>query len=105
MKNSIEKINQFRDERNWRQFHNAKDLALSVSLEAAELLEIFQWRSSEEAIAAEPEHLKEEIADVLIYTLMLADDLQMDVSEIIDEKLAKNAIKYPIVDTIDDQNS
>lgn len=92
---SMEKINQFRDARNWRQFHNEKDLALSISLEAAELLELFQWKSSEEA-RRNPERLKEELADVLIYSYMMADNLGFDIDEIIAEKLEKNAVKYPI---------
>lgn len=92
----IKEINQFRDERNWRQYHNEKDLAISISLEANELLEIFQWRSSEEAKVESLEHLKEEIADVLIYTLMMADNLDLDVTDIIREKLEKNGVKYPI---------
>ena len=67
MKSTIEKINNFRDERNWRQFHNEKDLAISISLEANELLEIFQWKTSEEAVANDLQHIKEELADVFIY--------------------------------------
>ncbi|MGM0238337.1 MULTISPECIES: MazG-like family protein [Enterococcus] len=93
--NSMEKINQFRDERNWRQFHNEKDLALSLTLEASELLELFQWKTSEEA-KEKPERLKEELADVLIYAYMLADNLNFDIDQIIAEKLVKNAQKYPI---------
>ncbi|MGX7352098.1 nucleotide pyrophosphohydrolase [Enterococcus canis] len=92
--NSMEKINQFRDERNWRPFHNEKDLALSLTLEAAELLELFQWKTADEAIQ-NTERLKEELADVLIYAYMLADNLDFDIDEIIAEKLVKNAIKYP----------
>jgi NTP pyrophosphatase (non-canonical NTP hydrolase) len=92
---SMDRINQFRDERNWRQFHNEKDLALSISIEAAELLEIFQWKTSEEALK-DFEHLKEEIADVLIYSYMLADNLNLDIDEIIQEKLIKNNLKYPV---------
>lgn len=91
----MDRINQFRDERNWRQFHNEKDLALSISIEAAELLEIFQWKTSEEALK-DFEHLKEEIADVLIYSYMLADNLNLDTDEIIQEKLIKNNLKYPV---------
>lgn len=91
---SMEKINQFRDERNWRPFHNEKDLALSLSLEASELLEIYQWKTPEEG-NQDREHLKEEIADVLIYAYMLADNLGFDIDEIIAEKLVKNAVKYP----------
>lgn len=95
VKDSMALINQFRDERNWRPFHNEKDLAISISLEANELLEIFQWRTSEEA-KADQEHLKEEIADVLIYSYMMADNLGFDIDDIIAEKLIKNAIKYPV---------
>lgn len=92
----IESINTFREERDWRQFHNAKDLALSISLEAAELLEIFQWRSATEATATRREDLAEELADVLIYCFMLADDLGFDIEEIIRAKIAKNHEKYPV---------
>lgn len=92
----IKQINQFTEDRNWGQFHNEKDLALSISIEAAELLEDFQWLSSEEAIEKNLENIKEEIADVLIYTLMLTDNLGLDVPTIIEEKIAKNAIKYPL---------
>ena len=63
MKSTIEKINKFRDDRNWRQFHKEKDLAISISLEANELLEIFQWKTSEEAVANDLQHIKEELAD------------------------------------------
>ena len=92
----MEKINQFRDERNWRQYHNEKDLAISIALEASELLEIYQWVQPEEVNEKEREHIKEEIADVLIYTYMLADNLGMDIDTLIAEKLVKNAKKYPI---------
>ena len=95
-KEILEAINQFRDERNWRQFHNEKDLSLSISLEAAELLELFQWKSSEEVIGTKRERLAEELADVLIYSYMLADNLGFDINDIISEKLAKNVEKYPI---------
>ncbi|WP_207941509.1 hypothetical protein DOK78_000270 [Enterococcus sp. DIV2402] len=96
LKPTIDQINQFRDERNWRPFHNAKDLAISISIEAAELLEDFQWVSADEGVEKNLANIKEEIADVLIYTLMLSDNLGLDVEEIIQEKLEKNAIKYPI---------
>lgn len=92
---SMEKINQFRDEREWRQFHNEKDLALSITLEAAELLELFQWKTAEEGRKS-TERLKEELADVLIYSYMLADNLDFDIDTIIEEKLVKNAQKYPV---------
>lgn len=76
-------------------FHNEKDLALSICLEAAELLELFQWKDSAEA-RTQTERLKEELADVLIYSYMMADNLDFDIDEIISEKLKKNAIKYPV---------
>ncbi|WP_436882363.1 nucleotide pyrophosphohydrolase [Staphylococcus gallinarum] len=92
----LKEINQFRDERNWRQFHNEKDLSLSISLEAAELLELFQWKASEEVVNTNLERLAEELADVLIYSYMLADNLDFDINDIIRKKLEKNAVKYPI---------
>lgn len=95
MKDLTEKINDFRDERNWRQFHNPKDLALSLSLEASELLENFQWVSAEEGAEKNRENIKDELADVFIYGLMMADDLDIDMSEAILNKLKKNAEKYP----------
>lgn len=91
-----DKINKFRDDRDWRQFHNEKDLAISISLKAAELMEIFQWRSSEEVIPSQIERVKEELADVLMYSYMLADNLNLDINEIIEEKIIKNNTKYPI---------
>ncbi|MHC3398751.1 nucleotide pyrophosphohydrolase [Bacillus subtilis] len=96
IKDLINTINEFRDARRWRQYHNPKDLAISISIEAAELLEDFQWKSSEEALKANEENIREEIADVLIYSLMLCSDLNMDVKEIIEEKVVKNGRKYPV---------
>ena len=96
MKLTIERINNFRDERNWRQFHKEKDLAISISLEANELLEIFQWKTSEEAVANDLQHIKEELADVFIYGLMLADNLNLDVEKIISDKIKLNEKKYPV---------
>ncbi|MGX7012782.1 nucleotide pyrophosphohydrolase [Vagococcus silagei] len=92
---SMKKINTFREERDWRQFHKEKDLALSITLEASELLELYQWKTSEEG-NQQTERLKEELADVLIYSYMLADNLGFDIDEIIAEKLVKNAMKYPV---------
>lgn len=96
MDDLIKEINEFRDKRDWRQFHNAKDLALSVSLEASELLENFQWKTSEEAITDDLENIQDEIADVMIYSLMLADDLGLSVEDIIRNKIKKNGEKYTI---------
>lgn len=92
----INKIIVFRDERDWRQFHNPKDLAISLTLEASELLENFQWKSSEQAIAANLSDIQDELADVLIYSLMLAHDLDIDVKAAILQKLEKNEQKYPV---------
>ena len=102
MKSTIEKINNFRDERNWRQFHKEKDLAISISLEANELLEIFQWKTSEEAVANDLQDIKEELADVFIYGLMLADNLNLDVEKIISDKIKLNEknIQYRKVSVI-----
>lgn len=91
----MDKVNKFRDDRDWRQFHNEKDLSLSIALEAAELLEIFQWKTAEEGVK-NIEAIKDELADVLIYSLMLASNLNLDVEEIIDAKIAKNNTKYPV---------
>lgn len=90
----IEKILKFRDERNWDQFHNPKDLAISISLEAAELLEIFQWSGKDLKKSDKLEDLKEELADVLIYSILLSEKLNLDISEIIEQKLLKNGEKY-----------
>ncbi|MDO4774320.1 MAG: nucleotide pyrophosphohydrolase [Aerococcaceae bacterium] len=92
-------IDAFVDERQWRPYHTPKNLALSISIEAAELLEIFQWVSSDEAVDTQLEHIKEELADVLIYAHMLASTLDLDIPTIIQDKMIKNAIKYPLPET------
>ncbi|MCP6718551.1 MAG: nucleotide pyrophosphohydrolase [Patescibacteria group bacterium] len=95
----IEKINRFRDERDWMQFHDPKNMAASITIEAAELLEHFQWKSKEEVkqyIKDNKEEVAEEIADVLIYLFELADNLGLDVKEIMDKKIDKNSKKYPV---------
>ncbi|PTG78220.1 nucleotide pyrophosphohydrolase, partial [Staphylococcus chromogenes] len=94
--NIINKINQFRDERNWRKFHNEKDLSLSISIEAAELLELFQWKESNEVVKNSKSRISEELADVFIYSIMLADNMGFDINEIIENKLKVNSEKYPI---------
>lgn len=93
IKKITEELQKFRDERDWAQFHNPKDLALALSIEASELLEIFLWKSAEEADA---DKVKEELADVFAYAFMLADKYGLDVSKIMQEKLAKNKLKYPV---------
>lgn len=92
----MEKALLFRDERNWSQFHNPKDLALSLTLEAAELLELFQWKDSDEAVSVNRERMKEELADVLLYSILFADRLGFDLDDIILSKLEKNGRKYPV---------
>ena len=86
----------FRDERNWKQFHNPKDLAISISLEAAELLEVFQWSGTDVTADGKTEKIKEELADVFLYSLLMADALDLDVAEIITAKLETNKKKYPV---------
>ncbi|ULQ51945.1 nucleotide pyrophosphohydrolase [Flavihumibacter fluvii] len=90
---TIKKIIAFRDERDWAQFHNAKDLAIAISVEAAELNELFLWKSAEEVDSTK---LKEELADILTFCLLLAHQQNLDIQQIIEEKLVINAAKYPI---------
>jgi len=94
-----QRIRAFRDARDWRKFHNPKNLACSITIEAAELLEHFQWKTPEESTAhalIKKEALSEEIADVGIYLIALADNLGINLLEAIDRKLAINEIKYPV---------
>lgn len=89
----------FRDERNWKQFHNPKDLALSLSLEASEVLEIFQWKSGadiERVCRDRKGDLADELADVLYYTLLMAHELDIDLKTALLAKLEQNAEKYPV---------
>ncbi|PFI79183.1 nucleotide pyrophosphohydrolase [Bacillus cereus] len=95
-RNTIKEILKFRDDRDWKQFHNPKDLAISLSLEASELLENFQWKSSEDAIEQNFENIKDELADVLIYSILLADQMNLDIEEVVKNKLEKNQKKYPV---------
>ena len=76
---------------------------MSITLEAAELLELFQWKTSDEVVETNRERLAEEIADVLIYSYMLADNLNFDINDIIRKKLVKNAEKYPIAKSKDNK--
>lgn len=95
----VERIRKFRDERDWMQFHDPKNLAISISIEAAELLEHFQWKDDAAAAKHVSENLdaiSDEIADVAIYLIELADNLGVDLSKAIISKLDKNAKKYPV---------
>lgn len=84
---------EFRNEREWEQFHNPKDLALALSIEAAELNEVFLWKKPEEA---NTEKIKEELADVFAYAILLAEKYDLDINEIVLDKIKKNAEKYPV---------
>ena len=94
-----EKIRKFADERNWNQFHNPKNLSMALSGEAGELLEIFQWLNTEESKnLSDKDHqsAKEEMADIMIYLIRLADKLDINLEEAVQEKLQLNTEKYPV---------
>lgn len=93
---TIDQVLKFRDDRNWRQFHNPKDLAISISLEASELLEIFQWSAEDVRCEDKMDRIREELADVLNYCILMADACGLDLDEIIQAKVRKNAEKYPV---------
>jgi NTP pyrophosphatase (non-canonical NTP hydrolase) len=93
IKNLQQQITQFSEERDWDQFHNGKDLAIGLSIEASELLEAFLWKAPEDVNV---EKVKEELADVFNYALQIATKYDLDVKQIVEEKLAKNAAKYPV---------
>ena len=97
IKELTEKIVAFRDARDWKQFHNPKDMAISISLEAAELLEVFQWSGTDTEADTEEKlaKIKEELADVLIYAFIMGNDLGLDISEIVSSKIDENNRKYP----------
>ncbi len=89
----IQALIKFRNERDWEQFHNPKDLALAINVEAGELLELFLWKNAEEA---NKEKVKEELADVLAFALLLAEKYGLDVKQIVLDKIKSNAQKYPL---------
>ena len=88
-----QRIDKFNKDRDWDQFHNGKDLAIGLSIEASELLEVFLWKAPEDVNV---EKVKEELADVLNYALQIATKYDLDVKQIVEDKLAKNAAKYPV---------
>lgn len=93
------KVLKFRDDRDWKQFHNAKDMALSLVLEAAEVLEHFQWKNQRQAkahVAIHKTDLAYELADVLSWVLVMAHDFDIDLSDAIQSKLKLNDQKYPV---------
>lgn len=91
MEELIQRIRKFRDDRDWKQFHSPENFAKSIVIEAAELLENFQWNGEYDL-----QNLKEELSDVMIYCLLLADDLNIDIIENMHQKIDKNEKKYPV---------
>ena len=89
----ISELRRFNEERDWDQFHNGKDLAIGLSVEASELLEAFLWKAPEDV---NPDKIREELADVLCYAFQMADKYNLDIKEIMLEKIRKNALKYPV---------
>ena len=89
----IQALLKFRNERDWEQFHNSKDLALAISIESAELLELFLWKNAEDA---NTEKVKEELADIFSFAFLLADKYGFDVKEIVLDKIKTNGEKYPV---------
>jgi dCTP diphosphatase len=99
IKKILEQIRRFRDERDWMQFHDPKNMAVSVVIEASELLEHFQWKSKEEVekyVKENKAEIQDEVADVALYLFELADNLGVDLIDAMEKKLEKNKQKYPI---------
>jgi NTP pyrophosphatase (non-canonical NTP hydrolase) len=93
----LDRIRHFRDQRNWEQFHSPKNLAISVSVEAGELLELFQWRPEGSALTeAEIENVKSEIADVYLYLLLLSDAFGIDIEAAAHTKVTRNEQRFPV---------
>lgn len=93
LKKTINNLIEFRNKRDWGQFHNSKDLALAISIEASELLELFLWKDNEEFDKGK---LEEELADIFSYALLLAEKHNLDVPEIVNKKIKENSKKYPV---------
>lgn len=93
IKQITEELIKFRNERDWEQFHNPKDLAMAINIESSELLEEFLWKKAEEA---KIEKVREELADVFAYAFLLADKYDLDVKQIVLDKIKSNGEKYPI---------
>jgi len=99
IKELTDRIIKFRDARDWKQFHNPKDVALSMVLEAGEVMEHFQWKDKEEVeeyLKQNKDDVAEEIADVLYYILLMSHDLNIDIEETLEKKIKKNESKYPV---------
>ncbi len=91
----IKKLIDFRNERDWEQFHDARNLSLALMLEAAELNELFLWKKEEQIKDIDVDRLKEELADVLVYAFFLAEKYNLDIFQIVEEKMIRNGQKYP----------
>jgi NTP pyrophosphatase (non-canonical NTP hydrolase) len=89
-------LNQFRDERNWAQFHNVKDLSMALSIEAAELNELFLWKNEEGIEKTDPQRIKDELADILSYAFLIAGKYDFDIPEIMMDKINNNNLRYPV---------
>ena len=101
LSNSVERVIAFREERDWGQFHLPKELAAGLAIEAAELQELFLWKPAEQAevVRSDPDHLasiRDELADVVGFVIMLAHDLNIDLAAAVKSKLAANARRYPV---------
>lgn len=92
----IKALVKFRNERDWEQFHNSKDLALAIMLEAAELNELFLWKNQEEVARVDVERIKEELADVFAFAFLLAEKHNLNIKELVMNKIKKNSLKYPV---------
>ena len=95
-KETVNEVLKFRDDRDWKQFHDPNDLAISISLEASELLEIFQWSRDDVYCLDKIDKIKEELADVVYYCILMADACNLDLDKIITDKIKLNAAKYPV---------
>ena len=95
-KETVKEVLKFRDDRDWKQFHDPKDLAISISLEASELLEIFQWSRDDVYCLDKIDKIKEELADVMNYCILMADACNLDLDKIITDKIKLNELKYPV---------
>ncbi|MDA9817394.1 nucleotide pyrophosphohydrolase [bacterium] len=92
----IRQLKEFRDERDWKQFHDSKNLATAISIEAAELNELYLWKTIKESEEVDVEKIKEELADILSFSFLLAEKHGLDPFEIVAEKIKVNAKKYPV---------
>lgn len=97
MNTIIETLLNFRDERNWKQYHSNKNLSAALSIEASELQELFLWKTDNESDMVDKTRIEEELADILIYALYLIEKNNLDINAIIESKIKKNNIKYPPV--------